>query len=839
MRCHTKNIYYKVSLVLGFCLCQAFGVWAQLAQGSISINNTSDDSVILVGKVIDKITEKPLEFCTVTLYDNQDSSLITGTVTEDDGSFEISTTEDNFFVKVEYIAYNPSYVNIKRSEHKSGAINLKTISLSAKINLMGDIEVRSERSSVMMTLDKRIFVVGKDITSAGGTAEDVLRNVPSLSVDIDGRFNIRGDGNIRIFLNGRASSLVSDENLSGLRQIRANQIQQVEIITNPSARYEAEGMAGIVNIILKKSHSKGLNGSVDGHIGNNANMGLGANLNYQKKKFNGFIGVGGWHANTPGTGQFRNRFYNAAAIDSTRYSNLDRIHRRAVLPIFLKFGADYQFNSKNIITSSVYLRSNEGKNKSTLNYTDAVVTPENILLYTERLENETEEEFDFLYSFIYKRSFAKPGHQVVTEFQFEDRSEQELSNYTEQYEDENKELIEEVNYTQVANNDEGNRRIGLNIDYVFPLSKDGKFEAGIQSTDRKIFNNYRVESIINDIENTESDLTNNFLYEETIHAMYLNIGKKVDKFSLQSGLRFEYTDATAKLLATNESNPRAYNNFFPSAFFTYNPTDNNAFQVSYSRRIQRPAINDLNPFFTLRDRRNIFRGNPNIRPEYTNSFELGFLRYWQKGSLSTIAYLRETKDVIKRLQRVDSNNPEVTITQTENLEIKRNYGVEITYTYTPVPKLRLNGDINIFHSMSEGSFMHEGREIFVGGASFSMKAKSTVSYTFFEKLLTQFTFSYSAPRRTTQGVNRATLALDLAGGIDILKKNATLTLSVNDLFNSRRRRSFSEDETFYSADNFLWQSRTIILSFHYRFNQQKESNRIYVNPLNESDEEQF
>jgi len=823
-------------MAFGFCLSLVVSVVARDIPVPISI---AANPTTLIGKVIDDETKSPLEFCTVTLYTNQDSSIISGTVTSADGAFSISTGDVDFFVKIEYIAYKPNIIDIQGKKIQNGIINLQTINLTPQATLMPNIEVRAERSSVMMTLDKRVFIVGKDLTSAGGTAEDILRNVPSLSLDSDGRFNLRGNGGIRILLNGRASALVSDENLSGLRQIRASQIQRVEIITNPSARFEAEGMSGIVNIILKKNQSKGLNGSVDAHVGNNSNIGIGANINYQKNKFNGFIGIGGWHSNTPGTGEFRNRFYHANIGGSTLYSNLDRIHERAVLPICLKFGADYQFNKKNVVTSSVYLRSNKGKNNSTLNYTDAITTPENILLYTERLENETEEEYNFLYSFIYKRSFAKTGHQIVTEFQFEDQTENESSLYTEQYKDQNFVLQEKINYTQFANNEEGNRRLGLNIDYVLPLQKDGKFETGIQSTYRRIFNNYQVRNVINNIENTEIDFTNDFLYEETIHSMYINMGKKINKFSVQSGLRFEYTDATAKLLATNESNPRDYNNFFPSTFFTYSPTDNNAFQFSYSRRIERPTINDLNPFFTLRDRRNIFKGNPNIQPEYTNSFELGYLRYWQKGSLSTIAYFRETDNVIKRIQRVDSNNPEVTITQAENLDIKRNYGIELTYTYNPISKLSMMGDINIFHSLSEGTYTHEGKEIFVGGASYSMKAKTTTSYTFFNKFLTQFTFSYSAPRRTTQGINRATTALDLAGGIDVFKKNATLTLSVNDLFNSRRRRSFSEDETFYSADNFLWQSRTIILSFHYRFNQQKESNRIYVNPLNETDDEQF
>ena len=293
------------------------------------------------------------------------------------------------------------------------------------------------------------------------------------------------------------------------------------------------------------------------------------------------------------------------------------------------------------------------------------------------------------------------------------------------------------------------------------------------------------------------------------------------------------------MLTTNTTNPRKYTDLFPSAFLTYNLSVKNAFQLSYSRRIKRPVSSDLNPFFTIRDRRNIFRGNPNIEPEYTDAYELGYIRYWEKASLGSVAYFRKTNNVIKRIQRIDPDFPGVTITQAENLDFKKNYGVEFTYALFPNQKWRLNGDVNLFHSLSEGTFQHKGQNVFVGGGSFSMETKTSSRYTIREKLHTQLTLSYSAPRTTTQGINKATTALDFATGMDFLKKNGTLTLSVNDIFNSRRRRSFSEDKTFFSEDNFLWQSRTILLSFHYRINQQKEPNRIYVNPLIEKVEEEF
>ena len=795
--------------------------------------------VEITGRVIDRATKMPLESSTITLYSLKDSMMLTGTIAGAGGMFSLETNQRYFFLQIEFIGYLPSFFNMTTLENGEFRMDAGNIELTPYVRHMEPVEVRAEKSSVMMTLDKRVFNVGKDLTSIGGTAEDVLRNVPGISVDNDGRFILRGSDHIRILLNGRASSLVSNENLSGLRQIRASQIEQVEIITNPSARYEAEGIAGIVNIILKSNRTSGWNSSVDAHFGNNKNAGLGANVNYNTDRFNGFMGVGSWYNARPGTGSFRNRFYHPGFPDSTVFSNMHRRHTRESLPAFIKFGADYKINPKNTLTTSFAHRRSSGNNSSDLTYKDALGNPGNVLFVTKRLEDEKEKETDWLYSLIYKKSFLGKGHQFISDIQYEDKATAKTSVFEELYFDGANIPIGGTDYLQLSGSEEGDRRLGINMDYILPLKEEGKFEAGWQTAFREIYNNYEVREIVNQVENPDLNFTNAFLYQETIHGAYVNFGQAIKKFTLQTGLRMEHSNVTTKLVVTNISNPRRYTNLFPSVYLTYNLSDKNAFQLSYSRRIKRPVSSDLNPFFTIRDRRNIFKGNPNIGPEYIDTYELGYIRYWEKASLSSVAYFRKTENVIKRIQRIDADFPGVTITQAENLDFKRNYGVEFTYAFFPNQKWRLNGDVNFFHSVSEGSFWHKGKEVFVGGGSFTMESKASSRYSIREKLHTQITLSYAAPRTTTQGLNRATTALDFATGMDFLKKNGTLTLSVNDILNSRRRRSFSEDETFYSEDNFLWQSRNIVLSFHYRINQQKEPNRIYVNPLIQEDQGEF
>ncbi len=796
-------------------------------------------TIEIAGKVVDRETRTPLEFSTITLYSSSDSLTLTGVLSGKDGSFSLQTTQRDFFIKAEFIGYHPFYLDGTTLPFLHSKIDIGEIGLSINLEQIPTVEIRAERSSVVLALDKRVFNVGKDLTSAGGTAEDVLRNVPGISVDNEGRLNLRGNSNIRMLLNGRASSLVSNENLFGLRQIRASQIERVEIITNPSARFEAEGMAGIVNIVLKKNQEKGTNGSVDAHIGNNHNAGLAGNFNYHKNKFNFFLGLGGWHSDTPGNGSFRNRFYNQASSDSTVFSNMDRTHRRAATPQFVKFGADFHPNQKNTFNSSFAYRSTDGSSSSDLTYKDALGRPDQYFQITRRMEDEKEISSDLLYSFIYKKHFGKKGHQLVADLLYEELKTNRASTFEEQYFNGKNQPLNHIDYLQFSENEEGNQRLGVFLDYFQPLKKNAKLETGWQSAFREISNTYAVKEIINNVESPDINFTNEFIYQETIHGGYVNFGKTFHPFTLQAGLRVERSDVTTRLLASNLTTPRKYTNLFPSFFFSYNLSENQAFQISYSRRIQRPTYRDLNPFFNIRDRRNIFRGNPNIQPEYTDSYELGYIRYWQKASLSSVAYLRLTDQVIKRLQRIDSGLPGVTITQAENLDYKRNYGLEFTCAYFPNPRWRVNGDVNFFHSLSEGSFVHEGAEIFVGGGSFSMISRASSRFTFWKKLHLQATLSYTAPRTTTQGVNRATTALDLAVGMDCLKNKGSLTLSVNDTFNSRRRRTFSEDVTFYSEDNFLWQTRTILLSFHYRFNQRKEPNRLYISPLLEEDEREF
>ena len=812
---------------------------AHAQNGNAARESDRSPTTTIIGKIVDGSTATPLEFGTITLYSQEDSLIITGGISDVKGKFLIETNNKSFFIKVEFIAYKAKTIDKIELKREGALLDLGTIKLVPDIEMLGEVSVRAEKSSIIMSLDKRVFNVGKDLTSRGGTAEDILRNVPGVAVDIDGNLTLRSAGTVRVLLDGKPSLLISGDHSNGLRQIQANMIEHIEVVTNPSARYEAEGMAGIINIVLKKNKRKGLNGSVNTNVGVPDNYGLGVNINYKKNKLNWFTGIGGWYVNRPGTGSFRNQFYNLENPDSTIFSSMDRTHERQSMPIYFKIGADYEFNAKNILMTSFSYRRSNHNNSSELIYEDAYGNPDNIFLITQRQENETENEAGLKYFLTYKKLFSRKGHYLITDVRYEDRTQKEVSFYDEMYFKKGNIQMDTSDLNQLSNEEEGNRRLGIRLDYVQSFKEEGKFEGGFQSSFRTITNDYRVRELVDEIEIPDPYFTNNLDYNEHIHAVYANFGNKINKFSFQFGLRAEYSDVKTRLLVTKETNPRKYTNLFPSTFFTYDLPDNNAIQLSYSRRIQRPSFIDLNPFFTLIDRRNIFRGNPNVDPELTDSYELGHVKYWEKGSLSSILYFRKTDAVIKRIQRVDENFPDRTITQAENLDFKRNYGLELIYSFSPNKWWQVNGDVNFYHSLSQGTYLYAGQAIFVGGESFSMTAKTSSRITLWKKVITQATFNYAAPRTTTQGVNKSMLALDFAASMDLLKNNGTVTLSINDIFNTRRRRSVSEDLTFISEDNFLWQSRSVLLSFNYRFNQLKKRNDIYSYPVEEENDETF
>lgn len=366
-------------------------------------------------------------------------------------------------------------------------------------------------------------------------------------------------------------------------------------------------------------------------------------------------------------------------------------------------------------------------------------------------------------------------------------------------------------------NDETEKQFLVQIDYLQPIGKDGKLEAGLRSSSRDMNNDFSVTEQNEDGTWRQLDgLTNEFIYEENIHALYGILGNKFHKLSYQIGLRAEYTGVTTTLRQTNEVNPRNYTNLFPSVHITYDLPKLHAVQLSYSRRVRRPQYNDLSPFMTFSDNRNFFSGNPDLDPEFSDSYELGHIKYLKKGSLSSTIFYRYTTGKIMRIRRVDESGFATTIP--ENLAIENSFGAEFATSFAPFNWWKMDGSLNFFQAIIDGSNLDNDFQ----SNTFSGFARMSSRFTIWESLDFQLRGNYDAPQQTPQGMVRSIATLDLAFSKDIMKNNATLTLNVMDVFNSRRYRSVLEGPNFYSEINSQGRLRQINLTFNYRLHQAKK-----------------
>ena len=761
-------------------------------------------------------TDVPLEFAAISLY-SMDSVLVGGGLTDEVGWFSIHTQAQTLYAVIDFIGYSPYTtrpIEFEPEELRNGkrVKDLGVIRISASGVELEGVEVRAEVSETQFSLDKRIFNVGKDLANRGGTAEDILDNVPSISVDLEGEVSLRGNTGVRILIDGRPSNMVSTANTNALKQIPANMIERVEVITNPSARYEAEGVAGIINIVLRKDKRSGFNGAFDLSGGYPASAGMGASVNYRKGKINWFANYGLTYRERPGVGLN----YQEINLNDTLYiTDQFRNSNRASWSNNIRFGLDYFFTEKQSITGAFHYKISSEDQLTTQEYYDYIDEyPENYQGLTTRTDEGFEDETSLQYSLNYNQEFSSRDHKLTASMQYENDLETETNFYDEIFEPSEGTLNSLLE--QRSENEEGEKQLLFQVDYVHPLGEGHQYEIGLRSSFRDIGNHYLVEELIDNAWENLVGLSNDFDYNEDIHAAYAQYGNKFGKFSFQSGLRVEYSDVETRLVQTDEINHRTYFDFFPSAFVNYEISEANAFQVSYSRRIRRPRFHTLNPFFTFSDSRNFYSGNPDLDPEYTHSFDLNYLRFWEEMTITSGVFYRYSTGVIERIKTVYPDGS--TATKPENLATRNDYGFEFIASYRGLKWLRLDGNINLFRSQTDGSNIGSTFR----SDTYTWTSRLTSNFKFWKGSDLQIRGNYRAPRETTQGRSKSMTSIDVGWSKDFLEsKDLTVTLSVRDLLNSRKRRYETFGDNFYSTGEFQWRSRSINLNINYRINQKK------------------
>lgn len=750
---------------------------------------------------------QPAEYASVALLKEVDSSLVTGTLTDAYGEFSFSVGTGTYLIRTSFLGYATQYTGPVSVAPGNGQVQLDPILLVESATTLDEVEIEGEKSLVEMSMDKVVFNVGQDLSYAGATASEILGNIPSVTVDGEGNIKLRGSGDVRILVDGRPSGLVRGD---GLQQLQGSLIEAIEVITNPSARYEAEGSAGIINIVLKIDQKKGLKGSFEFTGGEPANYGVAANVNYRVNKLNFFINYGISYRKEPNIGDVYQEIYNG---DTTLVQLQDREGFRKGWSNNIRGGLDYFFNEKNILTASYRFQRTDGTRITDIRYEDYLFTLSNLQGTSLRNQNEQESEPYSEYVLAYKKMFSREGHELNADLRYLNYWENSDQKFTEITYLPNESPEQGITNRQNSINDEYENQYLIQVDYVQPFAKEGKFEAGLRSSFRDMTNDYlATEQNELGVFVPIPEFDNIFVYNENIHALYGIIGNKGEKLSYQAGLRAEVTDVKTTLKETNEENPRDYTNLFPSAHLTYHLPGNNNLQLSYSRRVRRPVYRELSPFVTLADGRNFFSGNPDLNPEFTDAFEIGYLKYFDKGSLSSAVYYRSSEGTIQSIRRVDERGFSTRLP--ENLKGQEAFGADINFSYALTGWWKLDANFNFFRAITDGTNLDETFE----SDTYTWFARQTSQFTLPQGITMQLRGNYDAPERVPQGKRKAIYFIDYSVRKDLWKGKGSITLNAIDVFNSRKARSRLEGDNFLSDITTQFQRRQVNLVLSYRLN---------------------
>lgn len=784
------------------------------------------EDIKITGTVLDKETGQPLEYATLVLQSIAEPDKVSGGITNIDGKFEVETPPGKFNASIEYIGYKTFQVSQKNFGKST---DLGTISLSISASELEGVEVVGEKTTVEIRLDKKIYNIGKDLTTSGATISDALGNVPSVSVDVEGAISLRGNENVRILINGRPSALAGFGSTEALRQLPADAIEKVEVITSPSARYDAEGTAGILNIILKKEKTLGFNGSVQTNIGYPASSGITVNGNLRTDKFNVFNTTGYSYRDAPGNAFFDNVY------TSGRFDRIveDRIYNRLGKNFNTNLGLEYFITEKSSITGSVFYRTSTGEDLTENTNVRFETGQANNITFREELENEDDQSYQFALNYI--NNLDDDGQKLTADLQYSNQDEIKKSIIEENRTVPIQDLIVLEN---VFENEIENEYL-IQADYVLPMG-DAQFEAGYRGTLEEEITDYRLDSldqasgqfVLNE------NLTNKFTYDENVHALYTQYGNKFGKFSFLLGLRLEHTQLKGVLESEFDDNTfeeelgvdvqanfdKKYLGLFPTLnlIFEFDEEGRENITLGYNRRINRPGGWYINPFPSRSSRTNVFQGNPDLNPAFSNTFDIGYLKRWDKLTLTSSIYYQRETDAFERVQeptgQVTTDSIQIVRSIPINLSTENRVGAEAGILYNPAKWLRLNSSFNIFQFAKTGDF--NGRNY--DNENFSWFARFSSKLSLPAKIEWQTNASYRGPNQNAQTENEGIFSLDLAFSKDILNQNGTLSLNVNDALNSRKRRSFTETDFYTSDSEFQWRVRSFTFSFIYRFNQPKE-----------------
>jgi outer membrane receptor protein involved in Fe transport len=800
------------------------------------------------GTVVDAATESPIPTASVAVWrvprqEGGEPSLVTGSITDDAGAFRVEgVPPGQYYVDVSFVGYASERVEDVRIDRQTGSADLGTIALEADVEQLEGVEVAAEREQVSVQIDRTVYNTADSPVTAGGNATNVLETIPSVDVDVDGNISLRGSGNVAVLVNGKPAPVSSEFISAYLQSLPANSVERVEVIPNPSARYEPEGMGGIINIVLKENVDRGLGGTVAAGLDSRGGYTGTATLTYGKGPWNLSGSYGFQQENDGGGGSSY-----AINLGDTPLTYLDQVEDEEEDETSHSFNlsADYALSERTSLNASAQLGL-RGETELEVNSFLELDAAEDPSLAYERLVEEVSDRQRADVRLGLRHDFGPAGaadetaHTLDVEARYNVSTNTDDETYDQRLVSPFESAGGDIREYQLSRSDDDRDEASFEVNYVRPLG-GFRVEAGYKGDLETQYEQFLAETRneATGVLEPDADLSNTFDYEQQVHAAYLQLAREFGPLGVQLGLRAETAQTTFSLLNTGEDFENDYQSLFPSAFLSYELGDETVFKASYSRRINRPRTWFLNPFPSLDDPSNPRVGNPRLDPEYVSAFELGVVRYTPWGSLTLTPYYRHTTDAIDRISAICAEDPTgvagelcapgvVAVRTVENVATNTSYGVEFINSITGRGALDgLRGYVSVegFRFVSDGTTSAGDLE----NDAFGWGGRVNASYALGQRLGIggldlQANVRYRAPMETAQGRRGAFTFIDFAFRKD-LGDRASVTVRFRDPFDLAGFSYTIDREALYQEFEREWGAQQVGVTFQYNFGRQERQQR--------------
>ena len=752
------------------------------------------------GKITEKSNSMPISYATVSLKEN--GKVVSGVNTDDNGEYSFKNIAlKSYTIEIQYIGFRKYIGSVLLSDTKKTAtIN---IALEEEATQLKGVNVIAERSTIEQKIDRKVVNVGKDLTTAGASASDIMNNIPSVNVDQDGKLSLRGNDNVRVLIDGRPSNI---DPAQLLKQIPSTSIKKIELITNPSAKYNPEGMSGIINIILHKNANTGFNGTYSGGItfGKTAKYNQSLDLNYKTGKVNFFGNVG------QNFGTYQNDGL-VKRYDQDITQKIDVLNDND--SYLYKIGMDYLINDHN--TLSIYTNQNKSTGKGFVDTNIDYNNNDPQFLNVFQKSRYWGPETTGTYNLAYKHIFKKEGHTLDFEGNYSDTKEDQNASFDTQTTASNN-TINSVIYNDIIKAD---RKLStFNVDYVNPLNEKTTLEAGAEARITRTDNDYATG---NPLAATPSS---NYTYDTDIYSAYVTFGQKYKKFSYQVGARFESYKVQTNLNHGESKFDDDYITLYPSAYFTYNLNEKNTIQFSYSRRVDRPSLEQTKPIREFSTPLLTSLGSPDLRPQFTNSVEVNYTKTLEKGSFTAGVFFRSINDQISRVLYPDNTDPSGNrqILTFTNFDHNTSYGFEASFNYKITKWWDISPSID-FSSINQQGVVYvfnpkenksdpENRTVtvaaFNGRMNSNFKANKRLSF-----LLFGF---FRSGVNGVQNNSHDMYKMDIGSRYTLLDNKMNISVRFNDVFNTMKY-AFDSVYPYPVTGQFKWESQTVYVGLTYNF----------------------